>query len=323
MLRGGPSCGCLERMSYFDEILSIENKTVPITETAHWEWDVVRSAAAMYNTNGGLIRMGIDDSGKVIGGHDLKDYATDNSPFAKALSRYLDFPPPFLSVMDSAGYVEIQILSGVVAPTILRQPLEKFPGKKEIASCRHGIGTMLIRAYDDGKPSSRTPRSRAEWQAILHIWELNKGTALQAQILFEFMLLINHWDPFNPSHTRATRHQAKCVADTAKTFGRMELWEGLLEVVKSIAPANVPAPEDPNDRDMAGSDCKTRIAERINDLASNSVLAFPPYLRPPPLSQQLTHLTTEQEDRKEREEAGCGACSSRSSRPSCSSFSAK
>ena len=81
---------------YLTETLRAENKVTKVVDPT-WNWDMVRSAAALYNSGGGILRIGINDNGTISGGHNPVDYLADHSVFAKTLHGFLDGIPPFES----------------------------------------------------------------------------------------------------------------------------------------------------------------------------------------------------------------------------------
>jgi hypothetical protein len=246
-----------------------ENKTTKLADAERWTWNLVRTSAAIYNSGGGILRIGVEDDGKVTGGQDLADYLADHSPFAELLHDYLDVPPPFES-REVGGYIEITIPRGVTSSAILRKPLDHPSNPK----CRYDIGTVFIRKMNGAQPSSEPPKTRSDWLKVLHLWETNRGVTLQGQIIFQFTLLVNQWNPFDSGNTTVTRWMAKCLADVATPLGRAKRAAGLTAIVDEMK-FFAAGPKSEATRDQEGSDYKQPIAAAIAKLCVDLDLSPP------------------------------------------------
>lgn len=251
------------------ETLWSENKTTKPADVPAWTWNMVRTSAALYNCGGGLLRIGVEDDGKVTGGQNLADYLADHSAFAGLLHDYLDAPPPFES-REIDGYIEIAFSRGATTPAILRKALDHPKNPK----CRHDIGTVFMRKMNGAQPSSEPPKTRSDWLKVLHLWETNRGVTLQGQIIVQFTLLVNQWNPFDEGNTAGTRWRAKCLADVATPLGRKKLAAGLSAIVDSMK-FIAAGPKSAATQDQEGSDYKQPIADAIAKLCVELDLSPP------------------------------------------------
>src|SRR6267142_6187176 len=95
------------------EQLFAENK-IGQPKTASWDWEMTRTIAALYNSGGGILRVGVDDNGMPTGFHDPHDYAADKSPLMVLLHRNLESVPPFEPSEDKTHhFVTIAVKGGV------------------------------------------------------------------------------------------------------------------------------------------------------------------------------------------------------------------
>ena len=72
------------------EHLFAENKT-GISGSELWKFEMTRTIAALYNSGGGILRVGVEDDGTISGVRKPQDYAADKSELAKTLGEHLDF----------------------------------------------------------------------------------------------------------------------------------------------------------------------------------------------------------------------------------------
>lgn len=256
---------------YFPEAMHAENKMTPPKIKVLWTWEMVRAAAALYNSGGGLLRMGVNNKGIVERGHSLRDYEADGSLFAKALSDHLDQPPPFEPRETEYGFIEIRFLKGVTTPTFLKKMLLGTTPDKSCAA-----GTLFVRKIIGGKPSSASATERRDWQTALHLWETNRGVTVQGQIIVNFCLTFNQWNPFHPGgNTEATIHQCYCLADIAGTLERPALREGLVGIIHQMQPINERA-NFGADQNIRGGEYKQPGLQKIKDLCRTLDLVPPP-----------------------------------------------
>ena len=250
------------------ETLSKENKVTKVSEQS-WAWEMVRSAAALYNSGGGTLRIGVEDDGTIIGGHVLSDYLPDHGKLAKILDKHLDIVPPFGS-REIDNYIKVDFRSGVTAPSILKTAL-KHPRNP----CdKYAYGTVFIRRMNGSQPSSEPPKTRSDWLTALHLWETNRGVTIQGQIIVQFVVHVNEWNPFDVSNTTVTHWKAKCLADVAKTLGRAKLADRLIQIVSEIKAATND-PKSQNNLDQEGSNYKQPIVEMLARLCIDLELSPP------------------------------------------------
>jgi hypothetical protein len=82
----------------------------------------------------------------------------------------------------------------------------------------------------------------------------------------QFCLVINKWNPFDFDDTKVKRWEAKCVADTAKTLGRNELWSGLVSIWEKMQILLETPSLDEAIKDKQGSDSKQSLLDEVNKL---------------------------------------------------------
>jgi hypothetical protein len=243
------------------EHIFAENKTGQ-SDTLSWKFEMTRTIAALYNSGGGILRVGVDDNGTVSGVSKPHDYSADKSVLTKTLDHYLDPVPPFES-FEKDGYVEINIREGVTSPSILKTELERPNDSKKFSK-----GTVFIRRINGGQPSSEPPQTRSDWQTALHLWETNRGVVLQGPLLAQFCLVINEWDPFPDAgftNTGVTVWKAHCIADAAGTLGRDKLKDGLKKIIQKMRPAT-DLPAFTQNRNQAGADYKQPFLTEVEQL---------------------------------------------------------
>jgi len=205
--------------------------------------------------------MGVDNHGIVKGGHLLKDYEPDNSELSGALSTHLELVPPF-SACESHGFVEITIAGGVTIPTFLKADLVGTGDQR----CR--AGTVFVRQTNGKVLSSAPATKRIDWQKALHLWETNRGITIQGQIVVQFCLIVNEWNPFRHSgygNTDSTKHRCWCLADVADTLGRPKLRSGLCAIVEKMKEIPEPADFGPI-QNKKGGEFKQYIVKDIKHL---------------------------------------------------------
>ncbi len=245
-----------------NETLRDENKTVRPGDPL-WEWDMVRTVAALFNFGGGTLRAGVDNSGNAVGFNNLSDYEPDKGELAKTLAKYLTRVPYFFNPTQKTGYIEVRVSDGVTFPVILKENLVKpsHTNPKEYVK-----GTVFTRTMDGPQVCSRPPQTAEDWQTMLHVWETNRGVTVQGPLVAQFCLVINRWDPFNPSDTDMKKWEAKCVADTAQTLGREKLWTGLISIWKQMQLSTRTPSLNPAVKDQEGSIYKQPLLREVEQL---------------------------------------------------------
>jgi len=251
------------------ENLSAENKRTQIGDV-NWTWDIVRSAAALYNSGGGILRIGLDDNGNpVVPITNPEDYSADKSKLVTLLEKYLQPMPRFKSRLVDQ-YIEVEFQGGVTFPSILKEPIEKKSPRETDAEKTneksYEVGTVLIRRMNGNQPSSESPRTMYEWQEHLNKWERNRGVVLQSPLLAQFSMLINMWDPFNRENTKHTHWQAYCIADAAAMLGRATLERDLKLIISKIVLSTEPAPIGESERNHAGAAYKQTVCREVSAL---------------------------------------------------------
>lgn len=252
------------------ETLLIENKETGFGSDL-WAWDMVRTVAALFNSGGGTLRVGVNDDGTAVTGiKNPANFSADGGELAKILHAHLDPVPPFDSKpMD--GYVEITVREGATFPSILRAPLEHPQNKDR----KYPIGTILMRKMNGPRPSSESPKTRSDWQSLLHLWETNRGVTIQGQVIVQFATLVNQWNPFEPGgNTKFIKWQGKCLADVAGPLGRPKLHQGLTAILQNMQPLHMAAKFD-QAQDQQGGDYKQPIAQQLKQLCEDLGLIPP------------------------------------------------
>jgi hypothetical protein len=259
--------------STLKEHLFAENKTGD-SSTDLWKFEMTRTIAVLYNSGGGILRVGVEDDGNVSGVKKAQDYATDKSELANTLHHYLDLVPPFETV-EKDGYVEISVREGVLFPSILRTELERPPDPRRPGDSpkKYPLGTVFVRRMNGRQPSSEPPQTRSDWQTALHDWESNRGVSVQGPLLAQFCLVINEWNPFaHGGNTEVTIWKAHCIADAAGMMGRSKLRDGLKKIIQKMksSPAQ---PQVNEDRNQAGANYKKSICDEVEQLCHELGLA--------------------------------------------------
>jgi len=246
------------------EQLFAENK-LDQPGSARWTWEMTRTIAALYNSGGGILRVGVDDNGNPIGLINPQDYSADKSPLASVLHRYLDPVPPY-DPRDKGQYVEIVVREGVTSPSILREELvEPQKPKDRRQPKKYPVGTVFIRRMNGSQPSSEPLRTRSDWQTALNLWEANRGVTLQGPLIAQFCLVVNKWNPFDRHNTELTVWETLCIADAAETLGREELRAGLKAIIGRMRPSPTQPPAG-SDKNQAGADYKKPFLDEVRQL---------------------------------------------------------
>jgi hypothetical protein len=251
--------------STLTEDIRAENKLVKPNDQ-RWEWDMIRTIAALYNSGGGILRVGVDDHGNAQGFSNLADYEPDKSQLAATLAKYLTPVPPFKPTLKNESgkdYVEVHVSKGAMFPVILRKRLAEPSTNPKHCGQEYGEGTVFIRLMNHKQVSSEPPRNPSDWQTVFQLWETNRGATVQGPLVAQFCLVINKWNPFDPSDTKVKRWEAKCVADTAKTLGREELWTGLKSICEQIRLSRRTPSSDEAIKDQEGSDEKQPVLHKV------------------------------------------------------------
>ncbi len=263
--------------STLKEDISAENKQVKPGDP-RWALEMTIAIAALYNSGGGILRVGVDDNGNALGFSNLSDYEPDKSPLTDTLAKHLFPIPHFKSTakIDSGkDYIEIRVSKGVTFPVVLKERLEEPPDSRNPKHNpqKYEVGTVFARMMNHKQVSSQPPQDSRNWQTVLQLWETNRGATVQGPLVAQFCLVINKWDPFNPSDTGEKRWEAKCVADTAKTLGREKLWSGLIRIWKQMQFSTKTPSSDQPIRDQEGSDYKQPLLREVEQLCEELGLA--------------------------------------------------
>lgn len=246
-----------------------------------WAWDMVRSAAALFNSGGGILRCGVDTNGEEVGVKNPADFLSEKSAFLTVLREHLQPVPPFRS-NPQGNHIEIEFRSGVTSPSIISEVLEESPeakhhkdkANKKASFQLYPVGTVLMRKVNGNEVSSEPPKTPYDWQQLLDLWERNRGVSTQGPLLAEFSVLINQWDPFNKEGTKVTEWRAYCIADAAGMLGRFELQAGLRNIAQNIKPSLYSRPSDEVERNKAGGDHKSEHCEQFRQLCIRLGLAL-------------------------------------------------
>jgi hypothetical protein len=257
--------------STLKENIFAENKLVKPNDPQSWDWEMTRTIAALYNSGGGILRTGVDDSGNAVGFNNLSDYEPDKSPLAATLAKYLTPVPPFKPTLKNDSgkdYVEVRVSKGVTFPVVVKERLVEPPDLRnpKHRSQEYGEGTVFARVMNHKQVSSQPPQNPSDWQTVLQLWETNRGATVQGPLVAQFCLVINKWNPFDPGDTGVKRWEAKCVADTAKTLGREKLWTGLISIWKQMQLSTKPPSLDQAIKDQEGSDYKQPLLREVEQL---------------------------------------------------------
>ena len=227
-----------------------------------WDWEMTRTIAAMYNSGGGILRVGVDDHGNPVGVKQPEAYAADKSPLTEVLHKFLDPVPPF-EPLTKANHVEILIHEGVTSPSILHKEIAHPHDAKK----KHAEGTVFIRRMNGPQPSSEPPQNRSDWQTVLHLWETNRGVTLQGPLVAQFCLIINKWNPFDRRNTQLTVWEALCIADVAETLEREQLQVRLRAIVNRMRPSSPPPAG--SDVNQAGANYKKPFVDEVKRLCGD------------------------------------------------------
>lgn len=247
-----------------NEELRIENKSVKPDDPL-WEWDMIRTIAALYNYGGGILRAGVDNQGNSIGFTNTQDFEPDKGALVDTLAGFLTPVPTLSSPIQQNGFIEVRVNGGATFPVILKKMLEE-PNPQNPNRKRYLPGTVFTRRMNNKQVSSEPPQTPNDWQTLLHLWETNRGVTIQGTLVAQFCLVINKWDPFNSSDTGVKKWEAKCVADTAKTLGRDKLWSGLIKIWERMqSSTQMPSPDDVI-KDKQGSDYKQPLLDDVKQL---------------------------------------------------------
>jgi hypothetical protein len=247
----------------FREQQFVENK-IGDSSSPFWEFEMVRTIAALFNSGGGTLRVGVDDHGNRVGVKEPLDYAADKSPLARVLHKYLDPVPPF-DPIPTDSVIEVVVRDGVTSPCVLQRvlvepkhPNDQTPPKK------FPVGSVFVRRMNGAQVSSELPQNRSDWQTVLHLWEANRGITIQGQLIIQFCLLLNQWNPFDPQNTEITLWQAYCLAGVAGPLGRKKLEGGLKAIIDDMhLSSKRPSRQEQN---REGSDYKQPFVRRLEQL---------------------------------------------------------